>query len=128
IPLTATGIQYDSTTRRVRFTLSSPLPNDVYLVRLRGQGGVQDLAGNFLDGDANHAGADDYTSVFQVNVPLPPDTTPPTVSSITPFSNKVLAAAPSEILVQFSETMNPNTIIGNNFKLFARGTDASFTR
>jgi subtilisin-like proprotein convertase family protein/methionine-rich copper-binding protein CopC len=128
IPLTASSIQYDSATRRVRFTLSSPLPNDVYLIRLRGQGGVQDLAGNYLDGDANHAGADDYTSVFQVNVPPAPDTTPPTVSSITPVSNKVLAAAPTEILVQFSETMNVTTIIGNNFKLYARGTDASFTR
>ncbi len=128
IAITANRIEYDAVNRQARYLISGTLPNDVYMVRLRGQGGVQDLAGNELDGDPNRSGADDFTSVFQVNVPPPQDLVPPTVALITPPENKVLSAPPREIVVEFSEPMNANTIIASNFRILERGIDASFSR
>lgn len=124
----ASSIEYDAVNRRARFVISETLGNDVYVAELRGPGGVLDLAGNSLDGDPSVAGSNDFASVFQVNVPPPPDFDPPTVASITPAEQKVLGSPPSQIVVTFSESVTASTINNNNFSLLARGTDASFTR
>lgn len=80
------------------------------LVRPSNFVGIPDASG----GDGSAIGA------FELQAPpTPPDTTPPKVTSTVPGNGGKLAPQSTS---RFSEKMNTNTINGQTFKLFKRGS------
>jgi len=81
--------------------------------------GVRDTSGNAL--------ASAFVWTFTTGpLPIPPDTTPPTVSSVFPLVNALNVPFNSIITASFSEAMNPATIIAANF-LVSCPTGSSIT-
>jgi methionine-rich copper-binding protein CopC len=100
-------VTYDPTTHSATITPSSPLLNStsytIYVVG--GVTGIKDLAGNQLV---------DVSSVFTTAAP---DTTPPTVTTITPANGTGSVDPGATISVGFSELVNPATVNVNTITL-----------
>ncbi len=92
------------------FTLSSNMAYDVtHTVTVKST--VKDIAGNELGSD----------SVFTFTTGAAPDTTPPTVS-VNPANGSAGFSVSGNIVLSFSEAMNPLTMTDTNIKLFKNGT------
>src|SRR5215208_1144181 len=84
-------------------------------VQVRGLSGVQ-----AIDGGGNHSLA--VTSSDTMSPPPDPVPGPPTVESTIPNANEKGVAGTIDIKATFSEDMNGDTITGNTFKLFKKGS------
>jgi hypothetical protein len=92
----------------VTFTPASPFPGTTSIsVQVSG---VQDLIGN-VNG---FAAASFVTAAIA-------DTTPPEVTSVTPADGSSDVGLNAQIVVTFSESLNPATVNNNTFALFANG-------
>jgi len=99
-------VTYDATSRTATFTLSSNLSsNTAYTVTITT--GVRDSAGNAM--------AANYTWRFTTGAAS--DTTPPTVSSVSPAANATGVAVNTTVTATFSETMSAATITASTFTL-----------
>ncbi|HEX7860398.1 MAG TPA: DUF4082 domain-containing protein [Verrucomicrobiae bacterium] len=91
-------------------TPMSPLsPSSTYFVTVKGgTAGIKDLAGNPLTAD--------FQSSFTTTAP---DTTPPQVTTVSPYSGAsgVGTAAPLNVTVSFNEAINGNTVSGQTLFL-----------
>ncbi len=110
-------VSYNSTTR---IATLNPTPTlaalAVYSVRVRGgAAGVKDVSGNALAADATWT----FTTVA--------DTTPPTVSSITPASGALAVSRSTTVRATFSEDMNATTITTTSFTLVRNSTGVQVT-
>jgi len=105
--LVAATVTYDTATRVATLTPSQLLlAGRNYTATVRGgttDPRVKDLAGNAL--------ATDRVWSFTV------DSTPPTVTAITPSSGAVLVARGTDVTATFSEAMDPATISGSTVEL-----------
>jgi hypothetical protein len=59
-------------------------------------------------------------------VPRQPDTTPPTVTGLTPVPGSTVSVSPAVIVAQFSEALDSATVGSSSFLLVADGPDALF--
>jgi hypothetical protein len=92
----------------VTFTPASPFPGTTSVsVQVSG---VQDLVGN-----ANNFAAASFTTAAVA------DTTPPQVVSVTPSNGSDDVGLNAQVVVTFSESLNPATVNNNTFALFANG-------
>jgi RHS repeat-associated protein len=127
IQITATGINgllagaitLDASGTVVTFTpVSSLPPNTTVLVRTGntyyGIGAVVDLSG--------HQGAS-FSSSFTTGSGA--DTTPPTVVNVTPNNGATGVGLDSNVVLTFSEALNPNTIAPNTVTLLVNGKPLS---
>jgi len=105
--LVAATVTYDTATRVATLTPSQLLlAGRNYTATVRGgttDPRVKDLAGNAL--------ATDRVWSFTV------DSTPPTVTAITPSSGATLVARGTDVTATFSEAMDPATISGSTVEL-----------
>jgi hypothetical protein len=102
--LVAATVTYDSSTRQATLTPSVPLG---YLTTYTATvtTGVKDVAGNAM--------ASNYTWSFTTIR----DTTPPTVTSVSPPSGAAGVSAGTRVNVTFSKAMSPTTITSSTFSL-----------
>lgn len=91
------------------FSPDNPLPSGSQ-IRVQMRWGILDLVGN-----QNYHG--DYYFTTEVLT----DTTAPTVLMISPETDAVDINPASNVVIEFSETMNPNTINNSNIALYANG-------
>ncbi len=97
-----------ATTSTVVFTPTAPVPaGTVVYVYPNYQAYVQDYVGNNAQG-----GSFSFTTANTV------DTTPPTVTSVTPSSQSTNQGLNTIITLNFSKSLNPNTINSNTFAVF----------
>ena len=114
-PLAAT-VSYDGPSKTATLNPSAALLNSTaYTATVKGNpGGVKDVAGNLM--------ATDFSWSFTTAAGPPPDTTPPTVSSVSPASAATGVAVGSSVTATFSEALDPTTVSGSTFSLVASGT------
>ena len=74
------------------------------------------------NGSANFDHGDWADAKLTCGSPPPPDTTPPTVSSVSPASGATGVAVGSSVTATFSEALDPTTVSGSTFSLVASGT------
>jgi hypothetical protein len=89
----------------VTFTSQTPLPGNTQMY-VAVNSYVQDLAGNSCSGWAS--------SFTTANTP---DTTPPTVTSVTPPNNATNVGQNTKVVITFSKSINPSTITGSSLLL-----------
>jgi len=67
--------------------------------------------------------------IYITAIPLPPDTTPPTVSSVVPANGATGVSTGANVIVTFSEAMNAGTVNTGSFQLSDAGgpIDAAVT-
>src|SRR5579864_5518137 len=105
----------NSTGTAVTFTPVSPLPgNTTFTVRVGYNSYPTDLAGNT---------ANSFSSYF--TTAATPDTTPPSVVSVTPASGATNMGLNAKPVITFSESLNASTLTSSNLGLFANGTQVS---
>src|SRR5262245_21595945 len=80
---------------------------------LSGANGIKDLAGNAL--------ASDFSWSFTTT---PPDTTPPTVSAVTPAGNATNVSLGTSVSATFSEPISAGSVTGTSFVLRDGGGNA----
>ncbi len=97
----------------ITFTPASPLPNNTDISV--SVGGVQDLAGNAFGGAS-----------FSFATSGVPDTTPPSVTSVTPPNNSTNVGLYNKVILTFSEPLDPATITTDNFGLYVGPTRLPF--
>lgn len=105
-------VGYDAGTRVATLTPTSALTGGVaYTATVKaGSGGVRDAAGNAL--------ASNYTWSFTTAAQAPPaDTTPPTVSSVSPANGATGVSVAALAIVTFSEAMDASTISTSTIEL-----------
>ena len=104
-------ISYSTATKTVTLTPTSPLANGtLYMLTIvGGSSGVKDLAGNPL--------ATNIFSSFTTVAAAPPDTTPPTVVSVSPLGASTGVAINSPVIVTFSEPLNPASVSSSTIQL-----------
>ena len=104
-------ISYSTATKTVTLTPTSPLANGtMYMLTIvGGSSGVKDLAGNPL--------ATNIFSSFTTVAAAPPDTTPPTVVSVSPLGASTGVAINSPVIVTFSEPLNPASVSSSTIQL-----------
>ena len=108
--LVAATVSYSATTKRATFNPRGAGRWTGYTVTVRGGStGVHDTAGNVLAADSVWS----FTTV--------PDTTAPTVSSITPSSGATSVSRTGNVTATFSEGMNAATINSSTFELRGPG-------
>ena len=107
----AATVSYNAATGTATVTPNSALAagTSYTLTIVGGSSGVKDLAGNALV-----AGV---TSSFTTLVAPPVDTTPPTVTSVTPTANATGVATGATMSVVFSEAMTASTISSSTLLL-----------
>jgi methionine-rich copper-binding protein CopC len=105
------------------FTPAASWPGNSQVVVWVHGGGVRDLAGNATGG-----------AVTSFTTAATPDTTPPTVVSVTPMDGASGIGTSGQIVITFSESVNPNTLTAccvtgfySNVSLFANGTRLNFS-
>lgn len=113
-PVAAT-VAYDADTRVATLTPTSPLATSTtYTMTVEGgAGGAADEAGNPL--------AADTTWSFTTAAPPGPDTTPPTITAMTPANGATGVALNVAPTVTFSEPMDPATITTTTVQLNGPG-------
>ncbi len=111
----AATASFNSATRTATVTPNSVLSfSTSYVLTINGGAvGVKDLAGNAL--------VSNVTSTFTTVAAPPQDTTPPTVTSITPANGATGVAASTTVSVVFNEAMNASTISGSTLVLRTAG-------
>ena len=97
----------------VTFTPASPLPGSA-TIRVY-EYGVQDAAGNTAS-----------SSNTQFTTAATPDTTAPSVVMVTPSNGQTGVGPNGQVVVVFSESMNPSTLTTNNIALLAADVKQSF--
>jgi hypothetical protein len=116
------AVTYDAATRTATLNPTNDLAaNTQYTATIKGgTSGVKDTAGNAL--------AADRTWTFTTAAAAPSDTTPPTVSSVSPADGATGVAASSNVTGTFSEAMDASTVTGTNVTLKnAAGTAVAAT-
>jgi hypothetical protein len=105
--LVSATVSYNAATRTVTLTPSSVLANNTtYTARaVGGSTGVKDVAGNALQANFSWS----FTTV--------PDTTPPTVTTVTPTNGATGVGTGTNVTAIFSEAMNASTITTTTFQL-----------
>jgi hypothetical protein len=98
----------------VTFTPQTALPGNTLLYVSVG-GSVHDLAGNSCTG---------WTSSF--TTANTPDTTPPTVASVTPPNNATNVGQNTQVVITFSKSINPSTVNSNSVALLNGDTVLSY--
>ena len=101
------------------FTPTGPFPgNTVVLTDFTAfnANGLKDLAGNFLS----------TSSFFTFTTEPVPDTTVPQIISMSPADGSVDVSSNTAVVLVFSETMDPSTLVRENFGLFIDGETKSF--
>ena len=95
-----TTVTYSSAAKTVTLTPTSPLANSMTytIVAKGGSAGVKDVAGNALVTDATSS----FTTIA--------DTTPPTVTAVSPAAGATNVATGATATVTFSEALNASTI------------------
>ena len=113
--VTATVV-YNSGTHSVTVTPTTALANSkTYTISVVGGfQGVKDLAGNPL--------SQTNFSTFSTMAAAPVDTTPPTVTSITPANGATNVATAANMTVTFSEALNAATVSTSTIRLLDGGT------
>lgn len=98
------------------FTPSTPLPGSTTItVRVNSSSpSPTDLSGNMCNS---------FVSSFTTAATS--DTTPPTVVSVTPADGSTNMGLNTNPVITFSESLNRNTLVSNNFGLFANGSRVS---
>ncbi|MBP8864303.1 MAG: Ig-like domain-containing protein, partial [Anaerolineae bacterium] len=97
-------VTYDAATKQATFTPATALaPNSAYTAALTA--GVKDLSDNALI---------PHSWTFTTGAE---DTTPPAVTARTPVAGAVDVALNANIVVTFSESLKPATVVGGNFTL-----------
>jgi hypothetical protein len=101
-------VSYNATSRTVTLTPSSPVTaSATYTATVKGGiSGVKDSAGNAL--------AANFTWSFTTAAV---DTTPPTVTSVSPTSGATGVSTGTSVTATFSEAMNSSTISSSTFEL-----------
>ncbi len=114
-------VSYNAGTRTATITPSSPLANSrSYTISvLGGASGVKDVAGNPL--------SQIFSSTFTTTAAPPQDTTPPTVTSVTPASGSGSVPVTTAPRVTFSEAMDAATITTGTVRLLDNGMAVSAT-
>jgi YD repeat-containing protein len=97
-----------ATTGTVVFTPLSPIPASLLVqVRANYSTNVQDYNGNNAQ-----------SSSFSFTTAATVDTTPPTVTSVTPANNSTSLGLNTVVTLTFSKSLNPTTVNNNNFGVF----------
>jgi Domain of unknown function (DUF4082)/Bacterial Ig-like domain/Bacterial Ig domain len=113
--LVAAAVTYNSTNRTATLTPSAALlTSTTYTARVDGgtvDPRAKDVAGNALAADV----------VWSFTTVGGPDTTPPTVSSVTPASGATGIGLTTTVTATFSEAMDSTTINATTFELRAPG-------
>jgi hypothetical protein len=99
----------------VTFTSQTALPGSTQLYVWVGSN-VKDLAGNACTG---------WSSTF--TTANTPDTTPPTVASVTPPNNATNVGQNTQVVVTFSKSINPFTVNSNSVALLNGDTVYSYS-
>ncbi|MDQ2695336.1 MAG: Ig-like domain-containing protein, partial [Pseudomonadota bacterium] len=94
----------------ITFTPDQALPGSVRVRVTAATSGLRDLAGN---------GVNFFQSSFVTAAAA--DLTPPEVVMVTPMDGAVEVGPRTEVVLSFSESLNPNTVNGNTLTLFANG-------
>jgi hypothetical protein len=112
-PVPAT-VTYNSSSRSVTLRPTSLLAfNTTYQATVTT--GVRDAAGG-------NALADPYT--FSFTTGPNPDTTPPSVVSVTPADGSICASTTDTVTATFSESLDPSTVNGGTFMVIGAGNQA----
>ena len=93
------------------FTPAAPYPANS-LIRVYTQDQVQDFAGN----------TDNASVVTTFTAGTSADTTPPTVTSVTPVNGTTGVGLDPTVVLTFSESLNPSTVTNLTVQLFAGDT------
>jgi hypothetical protein len=105
VPATVT---YNAATNTATLDPTADLANNTsYTITVTS--GVKDVAGNIVVGTAGQPLTSTFTTI--------PDTTAPTVSTTTPVTGATGIARSANILIVFSEAMNPATINGTTITM-----------
>lgn len=108
--VTAVTITYENGNTRLRMNPTSDLnTSTTYTVFVRTT--IEDVAGNNLASESSWS----FTTAA---APAPPDTTPPTVIAQTPSSGSINATPTTQIIVDFSESMDPATLTTSTIELY----------
>ncbi|HEY4308987.1 MAG TPA: Ig-like domain-containing protein [Pirellulales bacterium] len=109
--LVAATVTYNASTKTATLTPTAPLANGTFymLTVVGGAGGVTDLAGNAL--------ATNIFSSFTTVAAAPPDTTPPTVTAVTPLGASTGVSTSAVVTVTFSEPLNPASVTSSTLQL-----------
>lgn len=109
------SVTYDVGTRTATLTFSAALlPDTAYRIEVSA---VEDLAGNVLSR---------VTSVFTTSAGSA-DTQAPTVVAMSPDIGSSGVPVSTDISVQFSEPMDPATLVLGNFRLYRDGEEHGFS-
>jgi hypothetical protein len=115
--LVPAGVSYNAATRVATLTPSSALaPSSTYTATAVGGGTeprLKDLAGNALAASSQWS----FTTVVT-------DTTPPTISAAVPASGATGVSTASNVVVSFSEAMDPASITSSTIELRNSATSA----
>ena len=113
--LVAGTVAYNASNNTATFTPTSAVSNSITytLTIVGGSSGVKDLAGNAL--------AANFTSSFTTIAP--PDTTPPTIVSITPAALSTGVAINTPITISFSEALTAASVTTSTIQLRDSGNN-----
>jgi hypothetical protein len=102
-------VGYDPGTQVVRLQAASPLAYDtVYTATMKGgAAGIRDVAGNALAGDV----------IWTFSTVPPPDTTPATVTAVSPASGSDKIGVSSTVVATFSEALTASSVTGTTVTL-----------
>jgi hypothetical protein len=119
--LVAANVAYNAGNKSVTITPLSALTNSkTYTISvLGGIPGVKDAAGNPL--------VQTFSSTFTTAAAVPADTTPPTVSSVSPVNGTMDVPTSTSITVAFSESLNAATVTSSTIKLLNGSTSVAAT-
>ncbi len=112
--LVQASVSYNANTRTASLTPSAALNNSTTYTIAVLSGGVQDQAGNTL--------AQTVTAQFNTAAAPPVDSTPPSVTSVTPGNNAGDVSTATAPRVTFSEPVNATTVTAANVRLLSGGT------
>ncbi len=99
----------------VTFTPLAPMPSHTQIFVAAFSGGVKDLAGNSPTSNFSSS----FTTATATN------TTPPTVTMVTPANGAAGIGLNAKVVLTFSESLNAGTINANNLGLLANGVKIS---
>ncbi|HVT28291.1 MAG TPA: DUF4082 domain-containing protein, partial [Lacipirellulaceae bacterium] len=119
--IVTSNVVFNSSNNSVTITPVVAFANSkTYTISLVGDyPGVKDLAGNAL--------AQTFTSTFTTVASSPVDTTPPTVSGISPANGTSNVATSASVTVAFSEALDASTVTSSSVKLLSGNTAVSAT-
>ncbi len=119
--LITASVVYNASNNSATITPTNALTNsETYTISVvGGMPGVKDIAGNPL--------AQTFSSTFTTAATLPVDTTPPTISSVTPANGATNVPTSASITIAFSEALNAATVNSSTIKLLSGSTSVAAT-